>query len=110
MVGLSLIPHLVKTPNDSDKMLHVVAYCILMIGPVMAGKSLRFELAVAALLFAIGAGIEFFQHIMGGRLSSIEDALANGAGIFCGLVIGYLIRSGLRAAPPETGRRDIAKL
>lgn len=101
LIGLSLVPHLIKTPNDSDKYLHVVAYCVLMLCPAAAFRPVRIQFAIAAALFATGVGVEFFQYIIGGRLSSAEDALANGAGILCGLVIGRLIRSGLDASPPD---------
>jgi VanZ family protein len=101
IIWLSLVPHLIKTPNQSDKMLHITAYCLLMTGPVVLFRSLKIEILAFVALFTTGIAMEIGQHIVGGRESSMEDALANGAGIILGLVIGRLLRSGLDAVPRE---------
>lgn len=99
IIWLSLVPHLIRTPNQSDKMLHVAAYCLLMTGPVVLFRSFKIELLAFIALFATGILMEVGQHIVGGRESSVEDALANGVGIILGLIIGRLLRSGLDAVP-----------
>lgn len=100
VVWLSLIPHLIKTPNQSDKMLHITAYCLLMIGPCLLFRSWKIEILAFIALFTTGIAMEIFQHIIGGRESSVEDALSNGAGILLGIAIARLLRSGLDAVPP----------
>lgn len=107
IVALSLVPHLLETPNNTDKTLHIYAYCLLTAAPFAAIQSRRIKWSIAGLLFLTGIANEVLQGMVGGRESSSVDAAANGIGIILGMFTGYLISSGLRAnpAPQAKGQR-----
>lgn len=96
---LSLLPNVLTTPGYSDKLLHITAYCVLVLYPAIMTRKAIHLAAIIALLFAFGICMEIFQHYTGGRVSSVYDAAANGVGLIAGLAIGLLMRSGLNAAP-----------
>lgn len=109
MAALSLMPHLLTTQNDSDKFLHVTAYCLLMLGPVLFLQSERALILIAVFLAGLGTGLEWVQGRMAiGREMSIYDAAANVGGVGLGIIIAYLILSGLNAHPkmPPLRRKD----
>lgn len=99
VAGLSLIPHLITTPNESDKLLHVLAYSFLMVIPVVLLSSLRAHLITGFLLMLMGVLNEVLQDIIGGRQASVRDALANCVGVVLGIALGRLFKSGLEAHP-----------
>lgn len=94
--ALSLVPNLVYMPPFADKMLHINAYALFVILPMVFLKDVRYALGLAVILFMIGIGMEFAQTLVSGRNASLEDALANAAGIGAGLIIGGLYRAGLK--------------
>ena len=99
VAGLSLIPHLITTPNESDKLLHVLAYSFLMVIPVVLLSSLRAHLITGFLLMLMGVLNEVLQDVIGGRQASVRDALANCVGVVLGIGLGRLFKSGLEAHP-----------
>lgn len=99
LVALSLIPRLLTTPGDSDKDLHVLAYSLLMIPPIVLFSSLRAQIFAGAGLMGIGVLNEVLQQVVGGRDASVKDVLANLCGIALGFFLGRLVRSGLDAHP-----------
>lgn len=103
VVGLSLVPHLITTPNESDKVLHVLAYSFLMVIPVVLLPSLRAHLITGFVLMLMGVLNEVLQDIIGGRQASVRDALANCVGVVLGIGLGRLFKSGLEAHPRRMG-------
>lgn len=99
VIGLSLVPRLITTPNESDKGLHVLAYSFLMVIPVVLFPSVRANLLTGGLLILIGALNEVLQYVIGGRQASVEDVIANCGGVVLGIGLGRLFRSGLAAHP-----------
>ena len=97
ITGLSLVPHLLVPPNDTDKILHVYAYCFLTLIPALALKRQWHVAVLGLLLFLIGIANEVLQMIIGGREASIYDALANGGGVITGLTLSWLIQRGWTA-------------
>ncbi len=91
--AVAIIPNFMIIENHEDKMLHVTGFCLLMIVPAIVVYRLGTVALCAAVLFALGAGMEILQQTVAGRESSLEDITANAAGIALGLVIGYLFRS-----------------
>ncbi len=101
LVYFSLVPHLLVTSNETDKLLHIFSYTVAILIPFFSIKSRKRRYMLAFGLFLLGAGNEVFQGIIGGRSASVEDAVANGIGIIIGIFIAYLLQSGWNAAPDE---------
>ena len=99
MVFFSLVPHLLKTAGESDKVLHVFSYCLLTLIPFFLLSSWRWRFAIAGALFLTGAANEILQDLVGGRTASVLDALSNGVGILLGAWVAVLLRSGFAADP-----------
>jgi glycopeptide antibiotics resistance protein len=112
MIGLSLVPYLLAAPNGSDKFLHVLAYCVLMLPPSILLRTWKARSLVAIGLFATGVADEVLQGVLGGRHSSVEDVVANFCGIVLGLLVGRLLYSGFRAVPnsgPSLGQDRVGE-
>lgn len=99
---LSLIPHLFAVVNQSDKFLHVTAYCFLMMGPVFIFENRRKKNIIAIFLILTGFALEYLQGVIGGREVSLYDGLANMAGVIIGYGVASLMLSGLQAHPQTT--------
>lgn len=71
-----------------DKLVHATAYAS---GLLLAAWALRPTfwrcLALALLGMAVGAGQEWHQSLLPGRVASVEDWLADLAGLLCGLLL-----------------------
>ena len=88
---LSLTPTEIVTIGN-DKTSHFIAYGILMsiIGLISFQTRKRFFLGIVlALLY--GALLEIGQHYVPGRFMSVYDLIANGTGVFIGIIITILI-------------------
>ena len=88
---LSLTPTVTVTIGN-DKISHFIAYGTLMtvIGLLSFQTRKRFFLGIiSALLY--GALIEIAQHYVPGRFMSVYDLIANGTGVFIGIVITIMI-------------------
>ncbi len=83
---ISLIPHPPEPLRfwNADKLEHAFAYCLLMLwfSQVYAGRMRR--LFAAALLVAMGCGIEVLQGMTGYRNFEYADMLANATGVLLG--------------------------
>lgn len=104
--GIALIPNFMTIENNEDKMMHLTAFCLLMLGPVVVLSSKARIAAFALLLLALGAGVEAAQSYVPGREASLEDLAANIFGVLSGLLIGYLFRSGPSSPVSLTVRKN----
>ncbi len=89
---LASIPQFLALEGSQDKMLHVTAFCFLMIGPAAALLRPGHVFGCALGLFLVGIGMEIIQQLVPGRQSSLNDIYSNAAGILLGLLIGYCFR------------------
>ncbi len=82
---LLLLP---MVPAPYDKLVHASVYGLAL---AVAGWALRPTfwhcLALALLGMAVGAGQEWHQSLLPGRVASVEDWLADLAGLLCGLLL-----------------------
>jgi VanZ family protein len=100
---LALVPDLFPLPTPyADKMLHVLICTLILIWAFFTFKSRKSIAIVCGALASGGIGLEFIQSFIPGREVSLDDMAANLAGIFSGLLIGYLLKSGV-----EAGKRDL---
>lgn len=77
-----------KVNPPYDKLVHASVYGLAL---VVAGWALRPTfwrcLALAVLGMAVGVGQEWHQSLLPGRVASVEDWLADLAGLLCGLLL-----------------------
>ena len=100
---LALVPDLFPLPTPyADKMLHVLICTLILIWAFFTFKSRKSIAIVCALLATGGIGLECVQSFIPGREVSLDDMAANLAGILSGLLIGYLLKSGV-----EAGKKDL---
>lgn len=82
---LLLLP---TVPTPYDKLVHASVYGLAL---AVAGWALRPTfwrcLALAMLGMVVGAGQEWHQSLLPGRVASVEDWLADLAGLLCGLLL-----------------------
>lgn len=82
---LLLLP---TVPTPYDKLVHASVYGLAL---AVAGWALRPTfwrcLALAVLGMAMGVGQEWHQSMLPGRVASVEDWLADLAGLLCGLLL-----------------------
>ncbi len=93
LMGFAVIPNLMVIENGADKMLHMTAFCLLTLWPTVTFIRMKHVYISAAILFSSGIVVEVLQGFVPMRTPSMEDILANLAGVAAGLVIGMLIRS-----------------
>jgi VanZ family protein len=105
VIVLSLVPHLLNTAGQADKMLHIFAYCFISFIPMLLIERTKIKVCIAIGLFLMGIMNEYLQSIVGGRHSDISDAMMNGVGVILGVIVGYLIKSGYKANPMETSKK-----
>ncbi len=99
---LALVPHLFPLPTYySDKMLHIFVCTLILIWAFFTFKSRKAITIVCAMLAAGGIGLEFVQSLIPGREVSLDDIAANLIGILSGLIIGYLLKTGVEAGKQE---------
>jgi VanZ family protein len=79
-------PNIESVLMSSDKMLHFLAYMVLMWWFVMAWRGRR-EWAWGAMLVAAGIVLEWLQGIMGTRLMEAGDMVANAIGVGLGWLL-----------------------
>lgn len=88
VVSLAPPPPMPRAIPASDKLGHVLAYFALMAGAVQLFSARTALLAIAALLAALGLGLEYAQGALtASRRFELLDALANGVGILAGLAL-----------------------
>ena len=82
----------------TDKILHFATYLLLAGYPVIVlsvkpGRLLAIQMAGLLIgLGALGFGLEYAQSLVPGRVFSLEDFLANIAGVVSGLCLGFAMR------------------
>ncbi len=98
LLTLALVPNLFPLPTFyTDKMLHITLCTLFLIWANFKFSSPKIILSLGFALAIMGIGVELVQGMIPGRSFSPDDIAANITGIFCGMVIGYLLRSGYYA-------------
>lgn len=93
-------------PTPYDKLVHASVYGLALVVAVWALRPTFWRcLVVAALGMAVGAGQEWQQSLLPGRVASVADWLADLAGLLCGLLlcwgISYCRRRRAARLPPQ---------
>ncbi len=98
MVVGAITPNLIEFGYKTDKMLHLLAFCIPMLLFTLKYLYTPKALVLFGLFLALlGGGIEIIQHMSEHRTAQWGDALSNVLGISFGALIGYLLRTGYYA-------------
>ena len=88
LVNLSGLP---PVPEGGDKVEHFLAYALLSASAVQLFAKRRACLLMAALLVALGVGLEFAQGALTTtRMADSRDALANTLGVLAGLLTVFM--------------------
>ena len=88
LVNLSGLP---PVPEGGDKVEHFLAYALLSASAVQLFAKRRACLLMAALLVALGVGLEFAQGALTTtRMADPRDALANTLGVVAGLLTVFM--------------------
>jgi glycopeptide antibiotics resistance protein len=88
------VPVLFFLAYVSDKVLHLSAYTLLALLPVLR-ESRRVAVLSVAAVFWLGLFLEVAQSLVGSRSPELADIAANGSGVALGALLGVV----LRAAP-----------
>jgi VanZ family protein len=86
-------------PLPGDKLQHLAAYALLALLAMLSYRPLRWALAAAVAMVALGIAIELVQYLLPWRLFEWLDILANTAGVALGMALGAAVRSLLRRKP-----------
>jgi VanZ family protein len=76
-----------------DKLQHFGAYLSLSFLPVIGFRDKRRGIVVGLSMFVLGALLEAGQHFSPGRAVELGDVIANGAGVSCGVLLAFPIRT-----------------
>ena len=79
----------------NDKVMHFCAYLSLSLLPVIGLRERRKGLLAGLSMFLVGILMEAGQHFSPGRAVEFRDLIANGAGVACGVLLAFLIRTRL---------------
>jgi len=71
----------------NDKLLHFCAYVALSLLPVIGFRDRRRGIVAGLSMFILGLLLEGGQHFSPGRAVELEDVIANGAGVGCGVLL-----------------------
>jgi hypothetical protein len=77
----------------NDKVQHFCAYLALSSLPVIGFRDGRRGIAAGLSMFVLGALLEAGQHFSPGRAVELGDVIANGAGVSCGVLLAFPIRT-----------------
>jgi VanZ family protein len=88
MVGLGRL-------RINDKVMHFAAYLVLSLLPVIGFRDRRKGIVAGLSMFALGVLLEGGQHFSPGRAVELGDAIADGVGVGCGVLLAPPIRSRL---------------
>jgi VanZ family protein len=97
VVTISLVPshsaakRAMDALNVSDKLLHFLAYFMLMSLPTLHERRLATPLLAVGLV-SLGVLLEFAELLVPGRSCELGDMLANAAGVLVGLAAGAWLR------------------
>jgi VanZ family protein len=89
--GESPLMGAVSRRHINDKVLHFCAYVVLSSLPVVGFRNRWKGIVAGLLMFVLGSLLEVAQHFSPGRTADLGDAVANGAGVGCGVVLGSFI-------------------
>ena len=90
VVYLSLSTTIIQLPNDpGGKYAHVAAYAAIMFCFSHAYREPRAAVIPAAVLFALGVGLEYVQGYAGYRNFERADVVADAVGIGLGWLLGF---------------------
>jgi len=102
-VTLAVIPaEHIPTQPGSDKMLHLLAFCLLMIWPTTTLDYLKNAIFCGIFLLFVGIGIEILQSFIPSRTAEFMDVVYNVGGAIGGFIIGYLFRDSYQALLPAS--------
>ena len=89
IITLSLIPGPEDIPSVSglDKVMHILAYAFCMFWCNMCYRDRKNTMLFSAGLILMGVALEVVQGMIGYRMMSIYDMIANSVGVFSGLVL-----------------------
>ena len=76
-----------------DKLQHFGAYLALSSLPVIGFRDKRRGIVVGLSMFLLGVLLELGQHFSPGRSVELGDVIANGAGVSCGVLLAFPIRT-----------------
>lgn len=93
--SLGVLNTVISLENNVDKLLHLMAFFFLALWPALSLKKLRHIYWSAVLLAGMGVAIEGLQGLTPTRVPSVEDALANLAGIAFALLLASVLRKDL---------------
>ena len=109
-IGILAVTSLSLSPQDAlpevhlwDKLQHLAAYAVLATCGAVGYQGRRSRLMVGAGLMLLGCGLEVAQTVIPGRNPSVDDAVANIAGIALGLTTAWIGDRLVRAS--EGGNR-----
>ena len=91
--------------EGSDKILHMLAFLLLTIMPVIAFEKMRSIVIGVSLIFAIGIFIEYAQMFIPTRYPEVMDAVFNVMGVGVGTMIGLSLRSTYQALIPAVAQK-----
>ena len=77
----------------NDKVQHFGAYLALSFLPVIGFRDRRRGLMAGLSMFLLGILMEAGQHFSPGRAVELGDVIANGAGVSCGVLLAFPIRT-----------------
>ena len=77
----------------NDKVMHFGAYLTLSLLPVIGFRDRRRGLMAGLSMFLLGILMEAGQHFSPGRVVELGDVIANGAGVSCGVLLAFPIRT-----------------
>ena len=86
--------------EGSDKILHMFAFMLLTIIPVIAMDKMRNIVMGVTSVLLIGIGIELAQLYIPTRYPEVMDAMFNVMGVTIGTMIGFSLRSTYQAFIP----------
>jgi hypothetical protein len=86
---LSLTPPMLGEAGNTDKIVHLTGYAVLMFWWAQLVVERRWRLAVAVVL--LGIAIELLQGLTPNRQPDVLDALANSGGVLLGWLAARLL-------------------
>ncbi|MFC1838295.1 VanZ family protein [Thermodesulfobacteriota bacterium] len=92
-IGLIIILSLIPGPEDIprifglDKVLHIIAYAFSMLWCNMCYRDKKYIILFSVGLILMGIALEIVQGVIGYRMMSIYDMIANSIGVLFGLVL-----------------------
>jgi len=92
-IGIIIIMSIIPGPEDMpeifglDKVLHIFAYSFSMFWCNMCYREGKYLILFSTGLILMGVALETVQGLIGYRTMSIYDMVANGIGVFLGVIL-----------------------